>query len=288
MAGKYRRYYIGIPATLVTLFLALQLYGLQIIDVSGDIYCTDTCVSYFDVRNPTYRSIYIYNKESISLDFSPKIKDYELYIKYYGKWRKMDFTMATRLPNVPKSRVYVFVFPRYSIKHFKLVGKKDTWQNVKWTFGMPGSELDPLWISAVEVGDKIVKEMCKPVYRTWTDEIPHYKTCIQEEVYEPINKTTIKAFNYTCLDYIERIEHINEQIDCITIGKVNVSGKLYSSRGYYCKLIDNEVCCASNIDGGEYASWYRKDMDSSVDIQCQNLINDKIIVYDTTKKRVLT
>lgn len=267
MAGKYRRLYIT-GGTLVTFLLALQLYGLQIIDVSGDVLCTDVCTSYFDIRNPTYRSIYIYNKESIKLDFSPEIKDYDLYVKYYGKWRKMDFTMETRLPNVPKDRIYVFVFPRYSIKHFKLVGKKEAWQNIKWTFGMPGSELDPLWISAVQVGDKIVKEICVPLYKTWTDEIPHYKTCSKEEVSYP-NGTITKAYNYSCLDYIDEIEHINEQIDCRKIGKVNVSGKIIQEKNRWCKLIGDEICCMSNIDGGRYGNWGRKD--GSVDNPCMKV-----------------
>lgn len=145
----YRRYYISAGTAILTLFLALQFYGLKIIDLTGDIRCLSTCTSYFNVVNPTANSIYIYNKESIKLDFSPKIKDYELYIEYYGKWREIDFTMSTRLPNIPKDRLYVFVFPRYSVKKFKLVGYKEPEETIKWTFGVIGKdELDPLWYSS--------------------------------------------------------------------------------------------------------------------------------------------
>ena len=263
MAGKYRRLYLGTGATLITLFVALQLYGLQIIDVSGDIYCTDTCTSYFDVRNPTYRSIYIYNKESIKLDFSPQIKDYDLYIKYYGKWRKIDFTMATRLPNVPKDRKYVFVFPRYSTKHFKLVGKKEDWKDVKWTFGMPGSELDPLWESGVQVGDKIVKELCVPLYRNWTEKVYHYKTC--KGTSYP-NGTIVE--DYKCLDDVEEIPRY-DQVDCRKTGKVNVSGNIIQEEDRWCKLEEDEICCMSNIDGGRYGAWYRTD--GSVDNPCRKV-----------------
>ncbi|KKM77083.1 hypothetical protein LCGC14_1373570 [marine sediment metagenome] len=148
---RYRRYYIGTGGTLVALFVALQLWGLQIIDLSGDVSCESTCTSYFDVRNPTYRSIYIYNKDEVSLDFSPEIKDYELYVKYYGKWVPMDFTLETRLGNVPKDRIYTFVFPRYSTKHFKLVGHKDSRETIKWGFGFEEEYLDPLWLGFFNV-----------------------------------------------------------------------------------------------------------------------------------------
>lgn len=148
---RYRRFYIPAGGTLVALFLALQLWGLQIIDISGDIQCSDVCVSYFDVRNPTYRSIYIYNKNDTKLDFEPEIKDYELYVKYYGKWVLMDFTMETRLGNIPKDRIYTFVFPRYSTKHFKLVGRKNPRETIKWGFGFDTAYLDPLWMGYFNV-----------------------------------------------------------------------------------------------------------------------------------------
>ena len=63
MAGKYKRIYIGIGTTLIGLFTMLTLMGLQIVDTSGDIMCAgtieDPCISYFEVRNPTAKSIYI-------------------------------------------------------------------------------------------------------------------------------------------------------------------------------------------------------------------------------------
>ena len=270
---RYRRLYIT-GGTIVSFFLALQLWGLQVTDVSGDIYCTDTCTSYFDVINPTYRSIYIYNKESIKLDFSPEIKDYQLYVKYYRKWVPMDFTMETRLGNVPKDRIYTFVFPRYSIKHFKLVGKKETWQDIKWTFSMPSAELDPLWSSGVPIGDKVVKELCEPIYKTWTDKIKHYKNCTSGGIYDDINKTTSKEYTYVCLDYIEEIPHINEQVDCKKTGKVNVSGKIISNEDWWCQLEGNKVCCVHNMEGGKNSAWWATD--TRLSKWCRNLITDKV------------
>lgn len=130
-------------------------------------------------------------------------------------------------------------------------------------------DIDPLWISGTEVGDKIVKELCNPVYKTWTDEIKHYKTCTQEEVYNPINKTTSKAYNYTCLDYIEKIEYKNEQVECKKTGKVTVSGKLIEEKNRWCKLEGDEICCMSNLDGGRYGAFFRTD--GSVDKKCRKV-----------------
>ena len=128
MAGKYKRIYLGIGATLISLFTILTIIGLQITS-DGDKICQgtelDPCISYLTIYNPTAKSVYIYNKEEVTLDFSPDIERYELYVEYYGKWVPMDFTMETRLGNVPKDRLYVFVFPRYSTKKFKLVGYKN-------------------------------------------------------------------------------------------------------------------------------------------------------------------
>ncbi|KKN53814.1 hypothetical protein LCGC14_0598400 [marine sediment metagenome] len=265
---RYRRYYISAGGTFVALFLALQLWGLQIVDVSGDVYCTDTCTSYFSVRNPTYRSIYIYNRNEIKLDFVPEIKDYQLYVKYYRKWVPMDFTMETRLGNVPKDRKYVFVFPRYSIKHFKLVGKKDAWKDIKWTFGTPFEELDPLWISAVQVGDKIVKENCIPIYKEIIQKIPHYKRCNVVCVAE--NKTCT-PYDYDCFDYLETIKLI-EQVDCQKTGTVNVSGTIYSYENHFCKLEGNQICCIDNKEGGQFNT-FKKDL--SVDGFCDDLVSEK-------------
>jgi len=150
MAGKYKRIYIGAGTSLIGLFMILTAIGLQIVDTTGDITCAgtidDPCVSYFEVRNPTARSIYIYNYDEVQLNFSPDIKGYNLYVLYYGKWHYTNFTMETRLGNIPKDRKYSFVFPRYSIKKFKLVGyKHNPEDSVKWSIGTSGAELDPLW-----------------------------------------------------------------------------------------------------------------------------------------------
>ena len=154
MALQYKRIYLISGMTLIALFITLTAIGVQI-SSDGDKICPGTkeqpCISYITINNPTSRSIYIYNKNNVSLGFSPEISSYQLYVKYYGKWVPMNFTRETRLSNVPKDAVYNFVFPRYSTKEFMLVGyKKQPDDRVKWSLGIPGDELDPVW-DAIEV-----------------------------------------------------------------------------------------------------------------------------------------
>ena len=147
---------------------------------------------------------------------------------------------------------------------------------------MPSAELDPLWESGIQVGDKVVKELCNPQYKDKIERIPHYKL-IKGKTFPNGTITQDKEI----VEYYEENIIGKEQIGCKKTGKVDVSGKIYNQSGYFWKVIGNEVCGASNIDGGEHANWYRMYIDTSVDIQCDNLIIDKITIYDPTKKSVL-
>ena len=63
----------------------------------------------------------------------------------FDGWRCVDFTNKTK---PLKDKVYVFRFPRYSTKEFKLVGiKQNTYDKIKWGFGTQDSYLDPVWLS---------------------------------------------------------------------------------------------------------------------------------------------
>lgn len=280
MAGSYRRYYIGTGATLLSIFLALQMYGLQIEDVSGDITCGNECVSYFNVKNPTYRSIYIYNKESVAIDFSPEIEDYKLYVKYYGKWRHMNFTLESRLPNVPKDRIYVFVFPRYSTKEFKLVGTKEASETIKWGFGFEEDYLDPVWIG-VEPTDCIWKNV---IIGTEREEIWEWKeyehTCAEDEIIVDDNpeglcqlwnvshySTKFKE-NYTHIDlndklieyekyeFIKQITVNKTKMECLKTCYINESGTQWTYKNMCTDIrklkgVDRFVG-VSFKDGGQY------------------------------------
>lgn len=164
--GKYKRLYFWAGTFLVGVFAALLAIGVQITS-DGDKTCAgtfeDPCMSYITIKNPTAKNIYIYNKDNINFDFSPNIKDYAFFTKdgrcsatgscvcelndgsKYGVkgWRCTDFTDATK-PR--KDRLYVFMWQRYSTREHLLVGfKNNPKDDIKWTLGVPGDELDPSW-----------------------------------------------------------------------------------------------------------------------------------------------
>ncbi len=251
MAGKYKRYYIPIGAFLITLFAFLQLWGLEIVDQSGNFTCEEECVSYFYVRNPTAKSIYIYNYQDVHLDFSPEIKDYQLYVKYYGKWRPMDFTNATRLGNVPKRAKYSFVFPRYSVKYFKLVGHKEAIETIKWGFGFENDYLDPVWIGVSNVFD------CKNKTTTESKEIRVYKntTIYKVVAYNASCKNIINLPNGTycnislirsVFDYTKTI--YTNKTECVKTGYVN--GSAYKE--FWCDIRGDWEVCIHQLYGGEW------------------------------------
>src|SRR3990167_2082251 len=148
--AKYKRIYIGAGiGTVITLLILLGNLGLKI-SSDGDKRCSGTvdapCISYFNITNPAYTSVYIYNPDNFKLGFAPELKYYEIYIKFYGKWFYTNFTNATKLPNIPKSAKYVIVLPRYSTKEFMLIGYKNNPADVvKWSLGTKKGGIDPIW-----------------------------------------------------------------------------------------------------------------------------------------------
>ena len=160
---------------------------------------------------------------------------------------------------------------------------------------------DPI-ITGNQIGNKVVSEMCSPVYKTWTEEIPHYTTCLEEECTHnnsdiKVNSSYVVQPNGTfsfihcfynsirCLDYIEKIVHTNEQVGCKLNGKINVSDTIYSGNDAYCRLEDPNICCYSNKEGGEFAATWRKD--GSVEKECENLITDKVTLVSSTNERFM-
>lgn len=157
---------VGIVSIVIFFQTLISLYGFIIVDQTGDIKCEGTlespCISNFYVRNPNPYNVDIYRKNQVKLKFSPEIEGYALFTKDgrckkggtcdceifnttigFDDWRCVDFTDKTK-PR--KDRVYVFRFPRYSTKYFKLAGvKKDPTDNIKWSFFAHKNELDPYW-----------------------------------------------------------------------------------------------------------------------------------------------
>lgn len=238
MAGKYKRIYTIVGMTLLSIFIILQSIGVQITS-DGDKICKgsldDPCISYIKVYNPTAKSIYIYNYDEVKFDFSPEIKEYKLYVKYYGKWRFTNFTMETRLGNIPKDRKYIFVFPRYSTKEFKLVGyKKNPFDKVKWGVGILDEDrLDPIWDS-----DSLDFKSCK-------DTLFYYDTsktvCIIYKL-EPNGTSTCKEF--------KKVITKHNYTKCIYDGKVRIGNKVISFENYFCIYVGNSrVDCVHINDG---------------------------------------
>ncbi len=274
---SYKRFYIIGSLSILGILTLIAPFIDYYYGYEDNIYCTDTCFVEFCLKNGN-KNLYFYNKEELPLTFYPdgKVSNVKFFKKdgrYKSGYREIDF-----INPYSKGVLYVFKIAAYKTSCYAMEIEKEWWADVKWTFG----ELDPKLIGGDKIGDKIVKEICIPVIKTWTDEIPHYKNCTQETIYNPTNDTTSEAYNYTCLDYIEKINHTNEEVDCIKIGKVNVSGEIYSKEGFWCKLQDTRVCCYPTEVGGEYAITWRTD--GSVDRQCVDLITGEKEIVNKLRK----
>jgi hypothetical protein len=156
----------GIVGLLAFFQILIILYGFQITDLTGDIYCygsfEDPCISEFDIRNPNPYYVDIYNQDQVKLDFSPEIEDYALFVQDkrctatgncrcelkdgrkigFEDWRCVDFTNKTK-PR--KDKEYNFRFPAYTTKHFLIAGIKKNLGDVKWGISLERGELDPIW-----------------------------------------------------------------------------------------------------------------------------------------------
>ena len=279
MAYKYKRFYIVGSLSILGILVLIAPFIQYYYGYEDKIYCEDKCFVRFCIKNGN-KNLYFCNKGELPLTFYPedKVSNVKFYKKdgrYKSGYREIDF-----ITPYYKGRLYVFKIPAYSFTCYAMEIEKEWWADVKWSFG----ELDPMIISGKKIGDKIVKELCEPVYETWTEEIEHYKTCTTKEILYP-NGTIIKSYDYKCLDYIEKIEHKNEQVDCIKTGDVNVSGKIYEGQNAYCELIENRVCCYSNKEGGQYAATWRTD--GSVDKECEDLITGKKELISSSGKQFI-
>ena len=146
------------------------------------------------------------------------------------------------------------------------------------------------------IDGKVVCELCNPVNDTWTDEIKHYKNCTQcynqtiqvkpdSKIIDSkiilnengtYDKIIEQCYNYLCVDYFEYIEHINEQVDCIKNGKIQVEETIYGDADNFAVLKGTKVCLQSYEEGGQYAIDWRDD--DSVDIACHDILTGEITV----------
>lgn len=185
------------------------------------------------VKNPTYKSVYLFNHDEWKITFSPNIVEADIYVKYYGKWRFTNFTKATRFPNIPDDRLYVFVFSRYSTKEFQIRVNVSEPKRIKWDFGI----LDPTIVSYEYIYEN--KTVPSPVDMDVTYEIACNKgPCFDctpnklserfDEFYDP-KQILCENFSTTVIDRWEDIqvpdERIGIKVDGKTIiGNVNIDG----------------------------------------------------------------
>ena len=160
---------------------------------------------------------------------------------------------------------------------------------------------DRLEPKIVDIGDKVAEELCTPIIKTWTEEIIHKKTCTNcinktieanqtdkgsvLELNETYYKIVEVCSDYSCLDYIEYIEHKDKQVDCTINGKVKVEDITYEGNDAYCKIDETKICCYSNLDGGKYAATSRTD--GSVDKECKDIITNEVTLISSTGKRFM-
>ncbi len=182
--GKYI-WIIGVISLLGggSLFAYLQSIGLEI--ECEDKVCEQgvECPINCSVYNPTYQSQYIFNHDNWKITFTPAIEDFELYAKYYGKWRFTNFTKETRFPNIKDAAKYVFVFPRRATKYFQVRVVLNSTQKIKWNF----HSLDPIIVGY------------KYIYKNLSEQVPIYeiKNIEVKPVYYTSNATWSTGYNYT-------------------------------------------------------------------------------------------
>ncbi len=294
--------------TYTDLFVVLfQLTGVNATH-SGDMYCKEICPTYINITTSYWNIGFESTKpnQGIYIDVGDgkltktTMKEYPNTV-LYKKWRygRKLWVNLNNINSIISTNPVVQVewlvpargkdnwrpikdgdsWERGKINKIKLIGHKKEWQTVKWEAEM-GEYLtieDPLWISGVEVGGKIVKEVCTPIYKDWIEYIPHYKNCTTTCTEKNVSCT---PKNYKCINYTEKIPH-TEQIDCKKTGRVNVSGDIFQGGDSFCKLIKNDVCCLHNKEGGEYGNWDRTD--GSVTKCCKDLITGELSCDNSLK-----
>lgn len=271
MTFRYKRFYLTGTVSLVLIFSLITGFIQYYDNYDDEVYCKEYCWVTFCMKNGL-RNLDFYNKQELPLTFEPsnQVNDVKFYKKdgrFKSGYRPIDF-----IKPYTKGRKYVFRIPAYSYTCYAMNITKEAWSDVKWSF----LGLDPMLISAKEIDGNIIKELCNPVYKTWTENISHYKTCTTTHcIYQSIeNESECSEREYDCLDYIEEISHINEQIDCKLNGGIELNGKNIRPLNTFCKLEGTNIRCYSNLDGGQYAITWRED--DSVDVVKFNIITEEI------------
>lgn len=256
----------GLLTSFLALLGALSLLTGVTIETSGDIYgCGGTCNVSVNITSTYYRI----GVESFPIYFDKDIP-YEIYVPTRGKnnWRPFvpgeDFIERKNKYNYLPNRFLVTI-------------NKSPYDTVKYGVKMIGEHIDPyIYADNIHsVGDKTVTEICNKVYDGWIESITHYKNCTQKEQYFSKNDTTMKAYDYTCFDYREYINH-TYLVGCIPTGQVKVNDDTITCNDGFGRLIKDEVICIHNKEGGRTAPWWSLEIDDRLDPWCWDLKTDEI------------
>lgn len=150
--------------------VALFAYLLLLTGVSethtGDITCGSVCESYVNITS-TYWRICFEDFNFITTDSNITT---ELYVPTYG--------YAWRLFNPEKDCI------ERGLNKFKIVGYKDYWQTIKWTFDMKVN-IDPIWnavepkVEQVQDCKNISYDVIEYIYGECSEERYNYSDCLK-------------------------------------------------------------------------------------------------------------
>ncbi len=294
VAGILLTILLGGVLTYTDLFGQLfQLTGVNATH-SGDIYCTENCESFINVTTTYWRICFAHYKGTKYADDGVLFKKVSRSRTLHVNLDNVSSLISTK-PEVPVDWLVPArgrdnwrpikdgdCWDRKKINRIKLVGHKKEWENVKWTFEVGDYlEIDPVWNAGVQVGDKIVKELCEIKYEDGIDNINHYQKHTETVIWHNLTPRGKEQFangsrydilsykyNWTDLDYIEEIPYFNREVDCAKTGEIKINEEIIGDDTKFCKLIDEEVCCCPVTSGGKFCAWYRIGIDNSTETVC--------------------
>lgn len=266
-----RTKYIGTGATVTIIGLIIWFFASSHFDlqVDGDIVCLGTfeepCEAYFNVTSDiTY---YLYNKESVNLNFIPNVKDsytckrdgrYSSKVRLDREiypcgvsWREFNF----KDPLTDRYK-YVEKFQRNKKKEYKLVVFKfNPEDEIKWGGKITGEDIDPKFLAPYNT--LIVCDT-----KTTTKIIRTSEKCLSRVIYyhnftfinniSSINETKqeIRYLNstFTC-NQKEVVEFINESVNCRTVGISNNKIQALCPENHKCGVIGRDFCILDLSDG---------------------------------------
>ncbi len=193
------------------------------------------CVSYFNITSKYY-TYYFYNKEKISLKFSPEIDEYWLGIndgRYKEKFRPLDLVSSFY-----KDFAYVLKLNMGKKRQFKIIGcKSNPSEDIKWG-GFGDLVKDLLEESITGLKNQIWKkqplkeiEECETVYWNETNNIYDYVT---------------HKNGTTGLERVSDVVTIFSKQECKPV-KYEVEGENILKKDWNCNL--NTLLCDSCKDG---------------------------------------